>query len=160
MSTFRIKFAALTACAALGAASLFAAETSAAGGPAFHRHGHRGAFLSKALNLTAAQQTQAKGIFQDARQSALGVRQQLKQTRESLRAAIQANNTAQIQQLATNEGSEVGQLAAIRGSAMAKVYQILTPEQQQKLESLRQAREARRAARHSQAGAPAAGQNQ
>jgi len=158
MSTFRTRFAAWTACAALGAASLFAAETSASGG--FHRHEHRGAFLSKYLNLTAAQQTQTKSIFQGARQSAMPVRQQLKQTRQSLRAAIQTNNTAQIQQLAANEGSEVGQLAAIRGAAMAKVYQILTPEQQQKLQSLREAREARRAARHSQGGAPAAGQNQ
>lgn len=161
MSTFRNRFAALTAVAALGAASLFAAETSAAGGAAgVHRHGHWGAFLSSYLNLTAAQQTQAKSIFQDARQSAMPIRQQLKQTRQSLRAAIQANNTAQIQQLAASEGNEIGQLAAIRGTAMAKMYQILTPDQQQKLQSLQQAREARRAARHGQAGAPpAASQN-
>src|SRR5579872_4994914 len=154
MRSLRTKFAACTAIAALGAVSLFAAETSATEN---HRHGHRGAFLSSYLNLSPAQQTQAKSIFQDARQSAMPVRQQLKQTRAALRAAIQANDTAQIQQLAANEGGEVGQLAAIRGSAMAKVYQVLTPDQQQKLQSLRQAREARHAARRNHAGAPPVG---
>ena len=153
MSSLRNKFAAWTAVAVLGAASLFAAETSAAGG---HRHGRSGAFLSNYLNLTPAQQTQAKSIFQDARQSAQPIRQQLKQTRQSLRAAVQSNNTAQIQQLATTEGGQVGQLAAIRSTAMAKVYQILTSDQQQKLESLRQARRAAHQGR-SVGQAPSAG---
>ena len=149
MSSFRNKFAAWTAVAvlgfaslgfaSLGATSLFAAQTSPAGG---HRHGRYGAFLSSYLNLTDAQQTQAKSIFDDARQSAQPIRQQLQQTRTSLRAAVQANNTAQIQQLATTEGSQVGQLTAIRSAAMAKVYQILTPDQQQKLAALQQARKA------------------
>jgi len=106
-----------------------------------------GAFLANYLSLTNAQQAQAKSIFQEARQSAQPVRQQLQQTRQSLRAAVQANNTSQIQQLATTEGGEVGQLAAIRSTAMAKVYQILTPDQQQKLASLRQARRAAHEAR-------------
>jgi Spy/CpxP family protein refolding chaperone len=144
MNSLRNKFAAWTAIAALGAASLFAAETAANGG--HHRHHQMGAFLSKQLGLTAAQQAQAKSIFQDARQSAQPIRQQLKQTRQSLRAAVEANNAAQIQQLAATEGSQVGQMAAIRGTAMAKVYQTLTPDQQQKLAALRQARQARRAA--------------
>ena len=157
MIHFRTKFAAWTAVAALGATSLFAAQTVSADG-GVHRHGHRGAFFSNYLSLTPAQQTQAKSIFEDARQQASPVRQQLKQTRASLRAAIQANNTAQIQQLATAEGGQVGQLAAIRGAAMAKVYQTLTPDQQQKLQSLREARQGRHAARHGQAAA-AASQN-
>jgi Spy/CpxP family protein refolding chaperone len=140
MISLKNKFAAWTAVAALGAASLFAAETTAAGG---HRHGGRAAFLTSQLNLTPAQQTQAKSIFQEARTSAQPIRQQLQQTRQSLRAAVQANNSAEIQQLASTEGSQVGQLAAIRGTAMAKVYQILTPDQQQKLAALRQARRAR-----------------
>jgi Spy/CpxP family protein refolding chaperone len=75
----------------------------------------------------------------------------LKQTRQSLQAAIQANNTAEIQQLASAEGGEMGQLAAIRSSALAQVYQILTPDQQQKWAQLRQARNA---ARHSSGAAP------
>lgn len=146
MLSLKNKFAAWTAAAVLGAFSLFAAQTSAAGGPA-HRHGRMGEFLSSYLNLTPAQQTQSKSIFRDARQAGQSVREQLKQTRQALRAAVQANNTAQIQQLAANEGSQVGQLAAIRGTAMAKMYQMLTPDQQQKLDSLPQARRAARQAR-------------
>jgi Spy/CpxP family protein refolding chaperone len=141
MISLRNKLAAWTAVAALGAASLFAAETSPAG---VHRHGRQGAFLSTYLNLTPAQQAQQKAIFENVRQSGHQVRQELRQTRQSLRAAVQANNVAQIQQLAKTEGSEVGQLAAIRGEAMAKVYQILTPDQQQKLAQLRKARMAAR----------------
>lgn len=139
MSSFRNQFAAWSAIAVLGAASLFAAQTSAAGG---HRHGGRAAFLTNYLSLTDAQQAQAKSIFQDARQSAKPVRDQLHQTRQSLRAAIQANNAAQIQQLSATEGGQIGQLAAIRGTAMAKVYQILTPDQQEKMAALQQARKA------------------
>jgi len=140
MKTFSNRFAAWTAIAALGATSLLAAQTSAAGG---NRHGRHGGFL-KALSLTDAQQAQAKSIFQTAHQSAQPVREQLQQTRQSLRAAVQANNTAEIQQLAATQGSELGQLTAIRGAAMAKVYQILTPDQQKKLESLQQARRSTR----------------
>jgi Spy/CpxP family protein refolding chaperone len=143
MNPLKTRFTAWTAVAVLSAASLFAAEGSSGFG---HRHGRMGAFLSS-LNLTAAQQSQVKSIFQDARQSSQPVRQQLKQTRQSLRAAIQSNDAAQIQQLANTEGSEVGQLAAIRGTAMAKVYQVLTPDQQQKLASLQQARKAARQSR-------------
>ena len=145
MISLRNRFTAWTAIAALGAASLFAAETTPGAGP--HRHGRTGAFLSSYLNLTPAQQAQEKSIFQSARQSAHPVRQQLRQTRQQFRAAVQSNNSAQIQQLAKAEGSEVGQLAAIRGSAMAKMYQILTPDQQQQLAKLRQAHRAARQGR-------------
>lgn len=142
MKLFGRKIAAFTAVAALGAASLFAAQTTPA---QFHgRHGRMGAFLSKYLNLTDSQKTQTQSIFQGARQSAQPVRQQLQQTRQSLRAAVQSNDAAQIQQLSATEGGQIGQLTAIRSSAMAKVYQILTPDQQQKLAQLQQARKAAR----------------
>jgi Spy/CpxP family protein refolding chaperone len=138
---FTRKFAAWTAVAALGAAGVLAAETSQAR-QQWHGHGRFGQFMSE-LSLTDAQKTQAKSIFQDARQSAQLVRQQLMETRKSLRAAIKANDTAQIQQLSATEGKEIGQLTAIRGSAFAKVYQTLTPEQKQKADALEQARHAR-----------------
>ncbi len=153
MSTLRIKLAACTAIAALGAVSLFAAETSPAAGPAAHRHGHQGAFLSAYLNLTPAQQAQRKTIFENARQSATPIRHQLRQTRQELRAAVEANNAAQIQQLAKTEGSEVGRLAAVRGEAMAKAYQVLTPQQKQELAKLRVARKAAWQSHRSGAGA-------
>jgi periplasmic protein CpxP/Spy len=156
MISFRDKFAAWSAVAVLGAASLFAAETSGQGS---HRHGGRGTFFGTQLGLTDAQKAQVKSIFDDARQSGQPVRDQLKQTRQSLRTAVQANNTAQIQQLSTVEGGQIGQLAAIRGAAMAKVYQILTPDQQQKLVALEQAGHARHQHRTGAAQTPAVQQN-
>jgi Spy/CpxP family protein refolding chaperone len=153
MSTFRTRFAAWTATVALSAASLFAATTGPAAGPAaHHRHGRMGAFLASYLNLTPAQQAQQKSVFENFRQSAMPIRHELRQTRTQMRNAIQADNAAQIQQLAKTEGNEVGQLAALRGEAFAKSYQILTPQQKQELAKLR---EAHQAARRSHRGAGA-----
>jgi len=137
---FSRKLTIWAAVASLGAAGLFAAETT----PAQHLRGHARfeRFMSN-LNLSDTQKAQVKSIFQSAHQSAMPIRQQLRQTRQSLRAAIKADNTGQIQQLATTEGSEFGQLAAIRGSAVAKVYQTLTPDQQSKWDARAQARRAR-----------------
>jgi Spy/CpxP family protein refolding chaperone len=148
---FTRKFAAWTAVAALGAAGVLAAETSQAR-QQWHGQGRFGHFMSE-LNLTDAQKTQAKSIFQGARQSAEPVRQQLIETRKSLRAAIKANDTAQIQQLSAAEGKEIGELTAIRGSAFAKVYQTLTPEQKQKADALEQARHARHQGQRTKPGA-------
>lgn len=125
------------AVAALGTASLFAQAAPPA--RHFQRHGRFGAVMSTYLNLTDAQKTQMQSIFQDARQSAQPIRQQLKQTRQSLHAAVKAGDSAQIQQLAGTEGAELGQLAAIHASARAKMYKMLTPDQQQKLATLQSA---------------------
>ena len=67
MNSLRNKFAAWTAVAVLGAASLFAAETRAGGG---HHHARMGAFLSKELSLTAEQQT--SGEVDLRRRAAIG----------------------------------------------------------------------------------------
>jgi Spy/CpxP family protein refolding chaperone len=132
------------AAAALGAASLLA-QTPPAG-----RHSqHQGRFVQQ-LNLTDAQKSEMKSIFQEARQASQPVRQQLKQTRQSMQAAVQAGNSDQIQQLSATEGTEMGQLAAIRASAHAKMFKMLTPEQQQKLSTLQASMHNRR---HGPAGA-------
>ena len=134
MQVFNKKIGAWMAVAALGTASLFAQTPPTA--RHFQRQGQYGAVMAAALNLTDAQKSQMQSIFQDARQSAQPLRQQLKQTRQSLQAAVKAGNSEQIQQLAATEGTEMGQLAAIRASAHAKMFKMLTPEQQQKLSTL------------------------
>jgi Spy/CpxP family protein refolding chaperone len=136
------------AVAALGTASLFAQTPP----PARHsqRQGRSGAVMAAALNLTDAQKSQMKSIFQEARQSSQPIRQQLRQTRQSLNAAVQAGNSDQIQQLSATEGTQLGQLAAIHASARAKMFKMLTPEQQQKLSTLQ-------AAMHGHRHAPAGG---
>ena len=131
------KMGAWMAVAALGTAGLIAQT------PPTTRHSQRqgrsGALIAAALNLTDAQKSQMKSIFQEARQSSQPVRQQLKQTRQSMQAAVQAGDSNQIQQLSATEGTEMGQLAAIRASARAQMFKMLTPDQQQKLSTLQAA---------------------
>ena len=133
MQVLSKKMGAWVAVAALGTASLFAQTPPPA------RHNHQHGKLAAALNLTDAQKTQMKSIFQQARQSAQPVRQQLQQTRQSLQAAVKAGDSNQIQQLSATEGTEMGQLAAIRASARAQMFKMLTPDQQQKLSTLQAA---------------------
>jgi protein CpxP len=95
--------------------------------------------MMQRLNLTDAQKQQAKAIFQQTRQSTVAVRQQLKSNREALAAAVKANNQQQIDQLSASQGQLRGQMLAARSEAMAKVYQILTPEQKAKAERMHQA---------------------
>ena len=139
MQVLNKKIGAWMAVAALGTAGLFAQTPPA-------RHNQHGRFAQE-LNLTDAQKSQMKSIFQAARQSAAPVRQQLQQTRQSLQAAVKAGDSAQIQQLSATEGTEMGQLTAIRASARAQMFKMLTPEQQQKLSTLQAAMHSRRHAR-------------
>src|SRR5579863_8094511 len=97
MQIFNKKLAAITVAAAVGASGLmYAAQTQV------QRHFRRNAAIMQVL--TDSQKAQAKGIFQQARQSAQPIRQQLMETRKSLRAAIQSNDTDQIQKLSATEG--------------------------------------------------------
>ena len=107
------------------------------------RHGRMGA----ALGLTDAQKSQAKTIFQNSHQIARPVADQLRQDRQALQAAIQAGKSDQeLQQLAAAQGADIGKLAGIRASAAAKFRAILTPEQQQKLDTMKSTRRAQRKA--------------
>jgi Spy/CpxP family protein refolding chaperone len=134
MQVFSKKMGAWMAVAALGTASLFAQTLP----PARHsqHQGQFGAVMAAALNLTDTQKSQMQSIFQEARQSSQPIRRQLRQTRQSLDAAVKAGNSDQIQQLSATEGTQMGQLAAIRASAHAKMFKMLTPDQQQKLSTL------------------------
>jgi Spy/CpxP family protein refolding chaperone len=136
MKFLKNKLIIVTTVTALGMTGLIAAV-----GEMGHmgRHGRFGARMSAELGLTDTQKAQAKAIFQNAHQSAMPVTQQLKQERQAVQAAIQAGKSDQeIQQLAQSEGPQLSQLAAIRASAFAKFYAMLTPDQQQKLQALRQ----------------------
>lgn len=94
--------------------------------------------LVQALDLNAMQKDQAKLIFQQARQSAEPLRSQLKQDRQALAAAVKTNDKAQMDKLSVERGQLLGKLTATRTEAMAKFYQILTPEQRAKAAQLHQ----------------------
>ena len=142
MNFFTKKLTISMAVAALGIASLVAAESSHMG-----RHGRMAGVMTK-LGLTDAQKTQAEAIFQNAHESAKPVMQQLRQERQAVEAAVKGGKSDQeIQQLAKAEGPEIAQLAAIRASARAKFYGLLTADQKQKLETLHQSFRANRPGR-------------
>jgi Spy/CpxP family protein refolding chaperone len=99
--------------------------------------------LTRELNLTPAQQSQAKTIFGQASEQAKPVRSQLRANTSALRAAVKANNTAEINQLSATTGNLIGKMVAIRSEANASFYKTLTPEQQTKFSQLEQQARAR-----------------
>ena len=62
----------------------------------------------------------------------------MKQDRQALATAVKTNDTAQIDKLSATEVSLIGKLMAVRTEAMAKFYQVLTPEQRMKADQLHQ----------------------
>lgn len=100
-----------------------------------HRH-DRGARMARYLNLTPAQEAQARAEFQAVRQSAQPIREQLKQVRSAMFQAIRANDTAKIGQLSSQEANLKGQISAMRHQAFAKIYSTLAPEQRAKADQI------------------------
>jgi Spy/CpxP family protein refolding chaperone len=103
------------------------------------------------LNLTADQQTQAKAIFQGARQQSQSLKPQLQQQRQAMSAAIKSDNEAQIDQLTQQNAQLSAQARAIHAKAMAKFYSILTPDQKAKFDQRMNHMSARRTGQRSAA---------
>lgn len=99
---------------------------------------HRVKYLTTVLSLTAAQQQQATTIFTNAANSASSLHPQMKSAHEALHTAVQSNDTAAIDSAASQAGSLMGQMMAIHAKAEAAFFQILTPDQQNKLKELDQ----------------------
>lgn len=104
------------------------------GGAGFGTRG-MGGFFARGLNLTDAQKTQAKAIFQNASQAAQPLMQQLKANHQAITQAVENNQTANIQALANTQGQLVSQLAVIRANAFSQFYSLLTPDQQATLKN-------------------------
>jgi Spy/CpxP family protein refolding chaperone len=140
----RIRFV-LAVGAALTAAGLLNAQAwpgrFGAGGAEAPRFGRMQQFLAIYLDLTEAQQAQAKGIFEAARASAAPLAAQLRASREEMAAAVKANQPdAELDRIASRQGALLGQLAAIWAKAQAKFYALLTPAQREKADKLRSLR--------------------
>jgi Spy/CpxP family protein refolding chaperone len=112
----------------LGAMAM--AQTTPAAQAPVKAHGTKE--LIQAVDLTKAQQRQAKTILRATRQQARPLAQVLKQDRQSLTAAIQAGDTAQIQKLSAAVGTLTGQVLAVRSAGKAQFYALLTPDQKAK----------------------------
>jgi protein CpxP len=92
--------------------------------------------LTRQLNLTADQQTQARSIFADARKQAQSLAPQRRSEHQAMQAAIKSDNEAQIDQLTQQNAQLNSSGRAIHAKAMAKFYSILTPDQKTKFDSM------------------------
>ena len=97
---------------------------------------HRIDFLTKQLSLTPQQQQQATSIFGEAGNNGKATRDQMRTAHDNLKTAIQKNDTAGIEQAANTIGSLNTQRILAHAKAQAAFYQILTPEQQAKMNDL------------------------
>jgi Spy/CpxP family protein refolding chaperone len=102
------------------------------GGPMVHR-------LTRELNLTPDQQTQARKIFEQARQQAQSLNPALRGQRQALSAAIKSDNESQIDQIALQGAQTNARARAIHAKATAKLYSILSPDQKAKFDQVRAA---------------------
>jgi Spy/CpxP family protein refolding chaperone len=101
---------------------------------------HRVNFLTKQLSLTPQQQQQATTIFTEAANNGKSFHDQVRTAHQNLQAAIQKNDTASIDQISNNIASMSGQMMAAHAKAQAAFYQTLTPEQQSKMNGLKENR--------------------
>jgi Spy/CpxP family protein refolding chaperone len=118
------------------------AHAQGPGGP------HRGGFgpgggllhgrMAQALGLTDAQKEQIRSITKEAFAGNQTLRTQLKAAHDAEQAAIKAGKSdAELAQLAANSAPLQTQLHATRLQTEAKIYKVLTPDQQAKLNEMR-----------------------
>jgi len=107
--------------------------------------GHRGHGMMHlhSLNLTEAQRDQVFKIFHDQAPAMHEQMKQVHRSREDLRqlALAERFDEGRARQLADTQAKALAALAVMRAQTMARVREILTPEQRQRLEQMREQRE-------------------
>ena len=92
--------------------------------------------MTDALSLTPDQAEKATAIMTNQATQTQGLHQQMKAAHEALETAVKANNAAAIQQQSLIIGNLTAQEVHSQSLAHAAIYQILTPEQQQKAQQM------------------------
>ena len=134
--------------AGVAGAGAFAQERAPAGEPGMrevhgmHQHEMRGGGQRwlRRLELTEAQRDQVFKIFHE---QAPAMREHAKAAREASRelraaAASTSFDRARARTLADAQAKAIAEMAFLRADAMSRVVAILTPEQRQKLQELRE----------------------
>jgi len=97
--------------------------------------------IATVLDLTDAQKTQVKSIFDGSMTQSKPLFTQMRDNRQAIetlaKGGASANFDQQLQALANTQASLTSQLTVIHAKAMAQVWDLLTPEQRQKAEQLR-----------------------
>ncbi len=137
-------------------------QTAEAAPPPMHEHGHGFGhgehmleFFTDYLNLTDAQQAQAKSILEKEHATLKPLLQQLHQTEQQLRQYEQgAYDEAKVRALAAQQSQAQIELTVQKTRIHSELFQILTPEQQAKMKEFEANREARMAKHMKDAPAP------
>lgn len=119
------------------AAGLMMAQTAAPPAAGRNWMAHRLDKVADLLSLTADQKTQIQSILQNAHTQAQALRPQLQSNRQAFEALIKTSATApdfdsKLQALANQQSSLTSQMMVLHGKAIAQVWALLTPDQQQK----------------------------
>ncbi|MGD0014774.1 MAG: Spy/CpxP family protein refolding chaperone [Bryobacteraceae bacterium] len=107
------------------------------------RAAHRFERLAAVLNLTEDQKTQIRSIVRQSAEQAKPVHVQVRDNHKAIEqlvhsAAAGPDFDKQLQDLANTQGSLTAQLAVIHAKAQSQIWALLTPEQHQKAEIVRQ----------------------
>ena len=97
----------------------------------------------RALGLSEAQQDQVFKLFHDQAPAMHEQMKQVRRSREELRQLSMAErfDEGRARQLADTQAKALAALAVMRAQTMARVREILTPEQRQRLQQMREQRE-------------------
>jgi protein CpxP len=125
-----------------------------------HEHGfghgeHMLEFFTDYLNLSDAQQAQAKSILQKEHAALKPLLQQLHQTEQQLRQYEEgAYDEAKVRALAAQQSQAQIELTVQKTRIHSELFQLLTPDQQAKMKQFEANREARMAKHMKDAPAP------
>ena len=113
-------------------------------GPGFGSGEHMLKFFTDKLNLTDAQQEQAKAILQKERTTLKPLMQQSRQMEQQLHQFAEgAYDETKVRTLATQKAAVEAELAVQRTRIHNELFQLLTPDQQSKLKELEATHQAR-----------------
>jgi Spy/CpxP family protein refolding chaperone len=136
------------AIAVASAGALLLAQTAQHGQMGdWHRHGSGGLMqhVTREFNLTDAQQTQVKAMWEAEKPNVVPLLQQLAQGHKEMVAAT-PNGTfdaTKVAPIADQQAQTISKLLVEKEKLSSQFYQILTPEQRTKFDTMRQQHEAR-----------------
>ena len=96
----------------------------------------------RALGLSEAQQDQVFKIFHESRPAVYEQIKQLRRARQDLGKLVAAErfDSARARQLADAQGKAMAELALLRVQTTRRVREVLTPEQREKMDQMREHR--------------------
>jgi len=147
MKSIHTRWLLLAAAVLAAAVAMAQPPTPPAHGGDFGFGGHMYGFFSDYLDLTDAQQAQAKEIMAKEEPAMKAYRDQLKQAHEQLWQIVQGGNfdEAKVRALASQNSQATTELLVLETRMHSDLYQILTPDQKAKMNKFM--------SRHSQRGA-------